>query len=188
LQSRGRANAPHLRGDIVALADELTQLLGFSPALRLGSGLDSRASGELSEQVLAVLREALSNAARHSGATRVDVTVDTDAAGMLTVLVRDNGRGVQQTSRRSGLANMADRAEKLGGRLRLSAAEGGGTELEWRVPVPPEEEPAAADDAAGPETQGKYPLRLSSGARYRPGASVICRGFSQPGYWSSRAA
>ena len=164
LQSRGRANAPHLRGDIVALADELTQLLGFSPALRLGSGLDSRASGELSEQVLAVLREALSNVARHSGATRVDVTVDTDAAGMLTVLVRDNGRGVQETSRRSGLANMADRAEKLGGRLRLSPAEGGGTELEWRVPVPPEE-PAAADDAAGPEPQGKYPLRLPSDGR-----------------------
>jgi GAF domain-containing protein len=127
-------------------------------ALRLGSGLDSRASGELSEQVLAVLREALSNAARHSGATRVDVLVDTDAAGVLTVLVRDNGRGVGPTSRRSGLANMADRADKLGGQLRLLAADGGGTELEWKVPVPAGA-PGGTDDQPSPAPPGKYPLR-----------------------------
>ena len=93
LQARGRAGEPRLRADIVALVDEMTEMLGFAPALRLGSGLDSRATAELSEQLLAVLREALSNAARHSGATRVDVTVDADATGMLTVLVRDNGTG-----------------------------------------------------------------------------------------------
>jgi signal transduction histidine kinase len=157
LQSRRQASSPRLRADIVALADEMAEMLGFPPAVRLGSGLDSRASGELSEQVLAVLREALSNAARHSGATRVDVTVDTDEAGVLTVLVRDNGRGIGDTARRSGLANMADRAEKLGGGLRLSAPENGGTELEWRVPVPPE--PATEDDAGPqPSPHAKYPL------------------------------
>jgi signal transduction histidine kinase len=157
LQSRGQASSPRLRADIVALGDEMSRMLGFAPALRLGSGLDSRASGELSEQVLAVLREALSNAARHSGATRVDVTVDTDETGMLTVLVRDNGRGIGETSRRSGLANMADRAEQLGGGLRLSSPETGGTELEWKVPVPPE--PAAEDDAGPrPSPHAKYPL------------------------------
>jgi signal transduction histidine kinase len=157
LQSRGPVSAPRLRADIVALADEMAEMLGFAPALRLGSGLDSPGSAELSDQVLAVLREALSNAARHSGATRVDVTVDTDAAGMLTVLVRDNGRGIGDTGRRSGLANMADRAEHLGGGLRLAGAEGGGTELEWRVPVP--EDPDVPDDEPRPAQEGKYPLR-----------------------------
>jgi signal transduction histidine kinase len=157
LQSRGRASAPRLRAEIVALADEMAELLGFAPALRLGSGLDSRASGELSDQVIAVLREALSNAARHAAATRVDVTVDTDDAGVLTVHVRDNGRGITETGRRSGLANMADRAEHLGGKLRVSPAEGGGTELEWKVPVP-REVPAAPDDDLRPQPQGKYPL------------------------------
>ena len=58
---RPAASAPRLRAEIVALADEMAGLLGFAPALRLGSGLDSRATGELSEHVLAVLREALSN-------------------------------------------------------------------------------------------------------------------------------
>ena len=44
LQSRGRASAPRLRAEIVALTDEMAEMLGFAPALRLGSGLDSRAS------------------------------------------------------------------------------------------------------------------------------------------------
>jgi signal transduction histidine kinase len=157
LQSRGRASAPRLRTEIVALVDEMAEMLGFAPALRLGSRLDSRASGELSDQVIAVLREALSNAARHAAATRVDVTVDTDDAGVLSVLVRDNGRGITETGRRSGLANMADRAEHLGGKLRISPADGGGTELEWKVPVP-SELPAGPDEDLRPQPQGKYPL------------------------------
>jgi len=157
LQARGRAAEPRLRADIVALVDEMTQMLGFAPALRLSGELDSRATAELSEHLLAVLREALSNAARHSGATRVDVTVDTDEAGSLTVLIRDNGSGIPSGTRRSGLANMADRAEKLGGELRLSPAEGGGTELAWTVPVPPE--PEEPDDGLRPSPEGKYPLR-----------------------------
>lgn len=156
LQARGRAEEPRLRADIVALVDEMTQMLGFAPALRLGSGLDSRATAELSEHLLAVLREALSNAARHSGATRVDVTVDADEAGMLTVLIRDNGSGIPKGTRRSGLANMADRADKLGGGMRLAPADGGGTELSWKVPIPPE--PARPDDGLRPSPPGKYPL------------------------------
>jgi signal transduction histidine kinase len=157
LQARGRLDEPRLRSDIVALVDEMTDMLGFAPALRLGSGLDSRATAVLSEQLLAVLREALSNAARHSGATRVDVTVDGDADGMVTVLVRDNGSGIPEGTRRSGLTNLADRAEKLGGELRLSSADGGGTQLEWRVPVPAE--PGPYDDGLRPSPPGRYPLR-----------------------------
>ena len=156
LQARGRAQEPRLRADIVALVDEMAEMLGFAPALRLGSGLDSRATAELSEQVLAVLREALSNAARHAAATRLEVTVDTDSAGTLTILVRDNGVGIGAPNRRSGLANMAERAEKLGGSLRLSPVEGGGTEVEWRVPVPPE--PAETDDGLRSSPPGRYPL------------------------------
>jgi signal transduction histidine kinase len=157
LQSRTRAGAPRLRTEIVVVADEMTEMLGFAPELRLGRGLDSRASAVLSEHVLAVLREALSNAARHSGATRVEVAVDTDAAGTLTVLVRDNGRGITETGRRSGLANIADRAAELGGELRLSAVESGGTELEWKVPVPPD--PVGAGDDVRASPPGKYPIR-----------------------------
>jgi signal transduction histidine kinase len=88
--------------------------------------------------VLAALREALSNAARHANASQVDVTVDAGSDGMLAVQVTDNGTGIPEEGRRSGLRNLARRAEKLGGELRLGPADAGatppGTRLEWRVP------------------------------------------------------
>ncbi len=135
LQSRGESTGPKLRTEIFELAEEAAGALGFAPALRLGSGLDSHVTLEVAEQALAVLREALSNAARHAAATRVDVTADVDGTGMLTLRVVDNGVGIGLQTRRSGLLNLANRAEELGGEMQVTAAEGGGTELEWRVPV-----------------------------------------------------
>ena len=93
LQARATADEPDVRGDIVDLVEEMTPLLGFAPSLRLGAGLGGQIRPEVAEQALAALREALSNAARHAGATRVDVTVDVDADGLLNVQVTDNGSG-----------------------------------------------------------------------------------------------
>ena len=138
LQARGTPTRPDLRGEIVALVDDMTDMLGFAPSLRLGSGLGEDISPEVADQVLAALREALSNAARHANASQVDVTVDTGSDGMLTVQVTDNGTGIPEGGSRSGLRNLASRAEKLGGELRLEPADPDaatpGTRLEWRVP------------------------------------------------------
>jgi signal transduction histidine kinase len=138
LQARGIPSQPDLRADIVALTEDMTPVLGFAPGLRLGAGLGSPVSPEVAEQALAALREALSNTARHANASQVDVSVDVDSAGILTVQVSDNGTGLPPDGRRSGLRNLAARAEKLGGELRLSpadpAAPAPGTRLEWRVP------------------------------------------------------
>ena len=138
LQARDAPGQPDLRGEIVVLVDEMTGMLGFAPSLRLGAGLGEDISPEVAEQVLAALREALSNAARHANASPVDVTVDRDGDGMLSVRVSDNGIGIPAGGRRSGLRNLASRAEKLGGKLRLEpsdpGAPGSGTRLEWRVP------------------------------------------------------
>jgi signal transduction histidine kinase len=137
LQARDTAGRPDLRGDIVALVEEMADMLGLAPSLRLGAGLGARVSPEVAEQALAALREALSNAARHASASQVDVTVDVDSDGMLAVQVTDNGTGIPAEGRRSGLRNLAMRAEKLGGELRLDSADPGaptpGTRLEWRV-------------------------------------------------------
>ena len=59
-----------------------------------------------------------------------------EAGPELVLLFRDNGTGIKETGRRSGLANLTDRAALLGGTMRAEPAEGGGTELEWRVPLP----------------------------------------------------
>ena len=139
LQTPDTPDGPDLRGDIVALVEEMADMLGFTPSLRLGAGLAAGLDPEVAEQVLATLREALSNAARHADAGQVDVTVDVDPDGMLAVQVTDDGTGIPADGRRSGLRNLDRRAEKLGGELRLEPASPGaarpGTRLEWRVPL-----------------------------------------------------
>jgi len=138
LQARDTAR-PDLRTDIVNVVEDMTPLLGFAPSLRLGAGLGGEIKPEVAEQALAALREALSNAARHAAANRVDVTVDAGTDGLLIVQVTDNGIGIPADGRRSGLRNLASRAEKLGGELRLGPADpdapSPGTKLEWRVPL-----------------------------------------------------
>jgi len=141
LQARDQADLePGLRAGIVALVEEMTPPLGFAPSLRLGAGLRGQVAGDAADQALAALREALSNAARHAGASQVDVSVDVDGDGTLSVRVTDDGTGIPDGGgRRSGLRNLAARADKLGGELRLSPARDDnarpGTTLEWRVPL-----------------------------------------------------
>jgi signal transduction histidine kinase len=133
LQSRGDAKQHGLRARVLEVVDEMTAALGFAPSLRLVGPLDEAVPADAGEQMLSALREALSNAARHAAASRVDVTV---AVGDELVLrVRDDGTGMGQVTRRSGLANLAERAADLGGELMISPAEDGGTQLGWRVPV-----------------------------------------------------
>jgi signal transduction histidine kinase len=134
LQSHSDVKQNGLRAKILEVVEEMTVPLGFAPSLRLVGPLDEDVPGEIGDQLLGALREALSNAARHAGASSVDVTV---ACGSDLVLrVRDNGKGPGKSTRRSGLANLAERAGGLGGRLRVGSAEDGGTDLEWQVPVP----------------------------------------------------
>ena len=88
----------------------------------------------IADQMLAALREALANVAKHAQASRVDVTVE--AGADLVLAVRDNGVGLGGTTppQRPGQHR---RARRRAGRddARSAAADGGGTELEWRVPL-----------------------------------------------------
>jgi signal transduction histidine kinase len=153
LQARGAAREATPRAGILAVTDEVTAALGFAPTLRLGAGLDARLAPELAEHVLAVLREALSNVARHAAATEADVTVEADG-GLLAITVSDNGQGIQPGGRRSGLANMAERARALGGDLTVTSRASGGTELAWRVPLVT----GPAEQPPQPAPPGRYPL------------------------------
>jgi signal transduction histidine kinase len=134
LQSHGQADLLPVRARILGIVEEMTDSLGYSPGLRMAGQLDTRVPGPTAEQLLAALREALANVAKHARASRVDVAVE--AGHDLLLTVRDNGAGLGKSTRRSGLANLAERAAELGGTMRAASAEGGGTELEWRVPLP----------------------------------------------------
>jgi signal transduction histidine kinase len=125
---------PGLRDRILGVVEEMTELLGFTPSISLAGDLEHGVPAEIATQMLLALREALSNAARHARATRVEVSVE--AGQDLALVVRDNGTGMTGSARRSGLANLTQRAVQLGGALHLGAVGGGGTELHWQVPLP----------------------------------------------------
>ncbi len=134
LQARPAATRTGLRSRIVEVADQMTGLLGFAPSLQLDGPLDNGVPADAAEHLLGALREALSNAARHASASAVDVLVR--AADTLSLTVTDNGTGVKPGGRRSGLVNIERRAAECGGSLRVDTAPGGGTRLEWQVPLP----------------------------------------------------
>jgi signal transduction histidine kinase len=84
--------------------------------------------------LVAVLVESLSNAARHAGATNVDVRVAVEH-GQLVMEVADDGRGFVATGRESGLANLRRRAEEVGGSCEILTADGEGTTVRWSAPL-----------------------------------------------------
>ncbi|MCG5218928.1 GAF domain-containing protein [Streptosporangium soli] len=134
LQTPRDTASPSLRTRIVELVEDARGHLGFMPGLKLEGQLDNQVPPEIAEHLLAVLREALSNAVRHAKAFRVEVTAITHD-GVLSLIVEDDGVGPAKDGRRSGLRNLEERATSLGGTFELSAREAGGTRLCWSVPL-----------------------------------------------------
>ncbi|MEV6381030.1 GAF domain-containing sensor histidine kinase [Streptomyces sp. NPDC051773] len=103
------------------------------------SGRGTRALPAAQEEaMLRVAQEALHNALRHSGAERVDVTLDRHGGGAV-LRVTDDGDGfdpqaVRRAGRHLGLVSMRDRASGVGGRLTVESAPGKGTTIEMEVP------------------------------------------------------
>ncbi|PMC74361.1 MULTISPECIES: histidine kinase [unclassified Brachybacterium] len=118
--------------------------LGFVPSLRLpqdSAHMDAEIPPEIAEDVVAVVRECLANAARHAHASAVAVSVSVFSEGVdrvVQVNVSDNGRGIDPTvRRRSGLANMSSRARRHSGWVDAINLEPG-TMISWRVTLPVE--------------------------------------------------
>ena len=124
-----------VRGRVLEVIEAAEGSLGFAPGVRMTGLVDSHVPVAIADHLLSVLREALSNAARHAQASRVDVEVDvTDEQLQLRVV--DDGVGVPADGRRSGLTNLAQRAELLQGTFAVSPGAVSGTELLWQVPLP----------------------------------------------------
>jgi signal transduction histidine kinase len=121
-----------VRSQVIGLIDEVAPLLGFSPALRFTGPVDTIVPDEVVADLIAVIREALSNVARHAHASAADVELAA-TPDELTVDVTDNGVGIGESQRRSGLANLTRRAERYGGSLTLPDHEG--THLRWTIPL-----------------------------------------------------
>ena len=124
-----------LRQAVVHLFDEMAESLGSRPEVRFEGAVDNTVPQYVGDHVLAVVREALTNAGKYAGATTYVVRlVVTDR---LVLEVEDNGTGMELplTQPGLGLVNIGERAEKLGGTFEIHPREGGGTRLLWTVPL-----------------------------------------------------
>ncbi|HEU4676538.1 MAG TPA: GAF domain-containing protein, partial [Motilibacteraceae bacterium] len=122
-----------LSAEVRAVVEESGRSLASAPVLTLEGPLDGGVPERVRPHLVAVLREALTNVARHAKADTASVLV---AVGDdIRVVVEDDGCGMGVTVRRSGLRNLRERAESLGGVLEVTPADERGTRLEWRVPL-----------------------------------------------------
>jgi signal transduction histidine kinase len=130
-QLQPNRHAPRgLQTQLLELADAQTEQLGYAPQLHFSGSLDSSVDGPLADDMLAVTREALSNCARHAHATSVTVVVAL-LNGRLMLTITDDGIGIRDTTRSSGLTNMRRRAERHGGTCTVSTPTTGGTRVTW---------------------------------------------------------
>jgi signal transduction histidine kinase len=134
-----------VRARLLALVADVAPMLGFEPHVRFSGPIEAVISEEVVDDLVPVVREALTNIARHAGASTAEVAVAATTQHV-TIDVVDDGRGIGDTQRRSGLANLRRRAEQHGGCLTVTAAPPGavtttatatneGTHLRWTIPL-----------------------------------------------------
>ncbi|MFG2868099.1 GAF domain-containing protein [Streptomyces sp. NPDC048338] len=141
---QGPAEAPSgLRTRVLREINMAAVPLGFKPAHRFLGPVDATVGELTGKNLVAALREALSNAFRHAAATRIEVVVDAgaelpDGSSAVRLSVADDGVGIPQGGRRSGLRNLTRRAESLGGSSWCGPGigdDGGGTTVFWQAPL-----------------------------------------------------
>jgi signal transduction histidine kinase len=121
-------SAESLRRRLLDIVKETSRGV-LKPTVRMSGAVDSLIAGELAADVEAVVREGVSNAARHSGGGHVTVTLDVSEG--LVVEIIDDGRGIDLKAARSGLRNLEQRASRHGGEATVEPLADGGTRLRW---------------------------------------------------------
>ena len=103
--------------------------------VRFTGSFNERLDSTVETQVFRIAQEALTNVARHSGATEVDVELSA-AAGLLALTVSDNGRGMETGAapHGSGMVGMRARARAIGARLAVRSRPGEGVAILLQVP------------------------------------------------------
>jgi two-component system, NarL family, sensor histidine kinase DevS len=132
-------NKEGLHPKVLDLVHELRPVLGIHPQVSFSGPVDKMVTGALAEEVLAVLRETLTNVGKHANANQVVVTIT--AGDQLRLVVADDGIGIGEVSTTGlGLRNLRQRAERRGGGMDIGTSREGGTRLSWYVPLDEVEE------------------------------------------------
>ncbi len=123
-----------LRSDVLRVISDERHVLGVEPRVQFDGPVDTTPE-PIAEQLVATLREALSNVARHAEAENVRVSIT--AGAELVLEVSDDGTGIpDEPALGEGLRNMARRAERFGGTMAATpGGDGQGTTVRWTVPL-----------------------------------------------------
>jgi signal transduction histidine kinase len=126
---------PSLRTELREAVDAAAESLGFRPTLDTAGPVDSAIPDDIVPELLAVIREALSNVARHARATTARVSLRV-GDGEAVLMVEDDGVGIDPDRARGGIVNMGERAGDLGGSFEIGTGpDGTGGVVTWRVPL-----------------------------------------------------
>jgi signal transduction histidine kinase len=124
-----------LRAAVMDVVADVRPGLSSDPRVDIDGPLDSVATTDVVSDVTAVVREGLVNVARHASASAVVLSIHATTT-RLTVTISDDGVGVRESGRRSGLDNMRERAERRNGSMVIAEVPDlGGTTLVWTVPI-----------------------------------------------------
>ncbi|MBG0561045.1 GAF domain-containing sensor histidine kinase [Actinoplanes aureus] len=124
-----------LRTELRDTCDAALDTLGFRPTLETSGPVESAVPDDIVPELIAVLREALSNVARHARARSVRVSVRVTGDDVI-LQVEDDGIGIDPALARGGVVNMGERATDLGGAFEaVRRPDGTGTLVTWRVPL-----------------------------------------------------
>jgi signal transduction histidine kinase len=123
-----------LRSQVMQVVAQLGTVFHLKSTVRFDGPVDTVSDPALVADVEAVVREAVTNAAKHARADEVEVDVSADAQS-LRLIVSNNGGGMGAATRRSGLANLRQRAERRGGTMIIESRSPEGTRLTWSVPA-----------------------------------------------------
>jgi signal transduction histidine kinase len=137
--------------DVRQVVENSAAGLGFAPSLTV-DGPPDLIPAAARPDILAVLQEALSNVIRHAVATAVHVTIRS-LGPEVRLIVTDNGCGLGDVQRSSGLANMASRARRLGGSLSMTDNDPHGTIVDWRAPSIAPDSAAESPSVRQPSTE-----------------------------------
>ncbi|MFE1644286.1 GAF domain-containing protein [Microbacterium sp. P01] len=143
LGAADRGGQKSTRDRLLDVVSESATGLVETPRITFSGPLDSLVSPPLADELVAVLRECLTNVVKHARAHLVEVAAEITHEA-ITLTVFDDGRGIPDGVHRSGLANITERASLLGGDCTITAGSPSGTRVTWSVPATRDEKPGTS--------------------------------------------